>query len=84
MQRAAPAGEHEERLGLTGVPDCTFYSHAKSAATTTGFVVKFNDNGDETQRGNKNSKFQKSITGYIQTSITGFATSIAPDRKSVV
>ena len=78
MQRAAPAGEHEERLGLTGVPDCTFYSHAKSAATTTGFVVKFNDNGDETQRGNKNSKFQKSITGFVTTSVATFATSIAP------
>ena len=78
MQRAAPAGEHEERLGLTGVPDCTFYSHAGSLATTTGFVVKFNDNGDETQRGNKNSKFQKSITGFVTTSVVGFATSIAP------
>jgi hypothetical protein len=78
MQRAAPADEHEERMGLTGIPDCTFYAHAAAADKPTGFVVKFNDNGDETQRGNKNSKFQKSITGYIQTSITGFATSIAP------
>jgi len=65
-------------MGLTGIPDCTFYAHAAAADKPTGFVVKFNDNGDETQRGNKNSKFQKSITGYIQTSITGFATSIAP------
>jgi hypothetical protein len=78
MQRAAPANEHEERMGLTGIPDCTMYSHAKAADKPTGFVVKFNDNGDETQRGNKNSKFQKSITGFIKTSINGYATSIAP------
>merc|ERR1719181_2453659 len=78
MQRAAPQNEHEERLGLTGIPDCTFYGHAASTDTATGFVVKFNDNGDESQRGNKNNKFQKSVTGFVQTSVTGFATSIAP------
>jgi len=78
MQRVAPYDEHEERMGLTGIPDCTFYSHAAAATTTTGFVVKFNDNGDETQRGNKNSKFQKSITGYVKTTEGTYATSIAP------
>merc|ERR1719181_377863 len=78
MQRAAPQNEHEERLGLTGIPDCTFYGHAASTTTATGFVVKFNDNGDESQRGNKNNKFQKSVTGFVQTSVTGYATSIAP------
>ena len=78
MQRAAPSNEHEERMGLTGIPDCTFYSHAASDTTTTGFVVKFNDNGDEVQRGNKNNKFQRSITGFVQTSITNYITSIAP------
>jgi hypothetical protein len=69
MQRYAPADQHEERLGLTGRPDCTLYSHASSAATTTGFVVKFNDNGDETLRGNKNRKSVPSITGKM--SLTG-------------
>jgi hypothetical protein len=78
MQRAAPSNEHEERMGLTGIPDCTFYSHAASVDTPTGFVVKFNDNGDEVQRGNKNNKFQRSITGFVQTSIAGYITSIAP------
>jgi len=78
MQRAAPYDEHEERMGLTGIPDCTFYSHAAATTTATGFVVKFNDNGDEMQRGNKNSKFQKSITGYVKTADSTFATSIAP------
>jgi len=29
MQSAAPANEHEERMGLTGIPDCTMYSHAQ-------------------------------------------------------
>merc|ERR1719453_1264175 len=78
MQRAAPDNEHEERMGLTGIPDCTFYSHASAVDKPTGFIVKFNDNGDETQRGNKNSKFQKSITGVVKTSAGNFITSIAP------
>mmetsp|Transcript_32310 Transcript_32310/g.75480 ORF Transcript_32310/g.75480 Transcript_32310/m.75480 type:complete len:2927 (-) Transcript_32310:112-8892(-) len=70
VQRFAPADEHEERLGLTGLPDCTFYSHAASTSTTTGFVVKFNDNGDETLRGNKNRKNIPSITGRASASGT--------------
>jgi len=69
MQRFAPSDQHEERLGLTGRPDCTLYSHADSTATTTGFVVKFNDIGDETLRGNKNRKNIPSITGKM--SLTG-------------
>ena len=70
MQRFAPSDQHEERLGLTGRPDCTLYSHADSTATTTGFVVKFNDNGDETLRGNKNRKNIPSITGKMSLSGT--------------
>jgi hypothetical protein len=68
VQRFAPADEHEERMGLTGLPDCTLYSHAASTSTTTGFVVKFNDNGDETLRGNKNRKNIPSITGRLSAS----------------
>ena len=63
-QRTAPLDQHEERLGLTGLPDCTMYSHAAATGTPTGFVVKFNDNGDETTRGNKNRKKYPSITGH--------------------
>lgn len=63
-------------MGLTGLPDCTFYSHAKSTSKPTGFVVKFHDNGDETQRGNTDKK--RSVTGHVKTSVTGFSTSIAP------
>lgn len=70
MQRFAPLDEHSERLGLTGLPDCTLYSHAASAATTTGFVVKFSDNGDETLRGNKNRKSIPSVTGRMSASGT--------------
>jgi hypothetical protein len=66
-QRAGPSSQHEEKLGLTGVPDCTMYSHAPSTSLTTGFVVKFSDNGDETQRGNKNRKNYESITGTFAT-----------------
>mmetsp|Transcript_4235 Transcript_4235/g.10192 ORF Transcript_4235/g.10192 Transcript_4235/m.10192 type:complete len:2463 (-) Transcript_4235:343-7731(-) len=62
-QRAAPLDQHEERLGLTGLPDCTMYSHAASDAKPTGFIVKFNDNGDQTTRGNKNRVKYASITG---------------------
>mmetsp|Transcript_60305 Transcript_60305/g.148321 ORF Transcript_60305/g.148321 Transcript_60305/m.148321 type:complete len:1355 (+) Transcript_60305:49-4113(+) len=70
MQRFAPESENAEKLGLTGLPDCTLYSHAASQTTTTGFVVKFNDNGDETLRGNKNRKNIPSITGKLSTSGT--------------
>ena len=31
-----------------GLPDCTMYSHAAATGKPTGFVVKFNDNGDQT------------------------------------
>uniref|UniRef100_A0A7S0YYW7 Laminin IV type A domain-containing protein n=1 Tax=Hemiselmis tepida TaxID=464990 RepID=A0A7S0YYW7_9CRYP len=68
MQRFAPLDEHEERIGLTGLPDCTMYSHAAATGKTTGFVVKFNDNGDETLRGNKNGKTTPSITGRLSAS----------------
>mmetsp|Transcript_25689 Transcript_25689/g.52345 ORF Transcript_25689/g.52345 Transcript_25689/m.52345 type:complete len:2398 (+) Transcript_25689:333-7526(+) len=78
MQRTAPANEHAERLGLTGIPDCTFYSHANSASTSTGFVVKFNDNGDQTQRGNKNKKQIPSITGTVVGTGATYSSSIAP------
>jgi len=77
MQRTAPADEHEERLGLTGIPDCTMYSHAASDTTTTGFVVKFNNNGDQSQRGNKNKKTYPSVTGSIISSGTTYYSSLA-------
>ena len=64
------------------MPDCTLYSHAASTTTTTGFLVKFNDNGDETQRGNKNRKFTPSITGTLvaPTSTIGPCTGTADSK----
>jgi len=78
MQRYSPNGEHEERLGLTGIPDCTLYSHASSATTSSGFVIKLNDNGDQTQRGNKNRKFTPSITGNLVGTGSTYSSTIAP------
>ena len=37
-------------LNKPGLPDCTMYSHAAATGKPTGFVVKFNDNGDQTVR----------------------------------
>jgi hypothetical protein len=82
MQRFAPNGEYEERLGLTGIPDCTFYSHAAATTTETGFVLKFNDNGDQTQRGNKNRVKVPSITGYLVGTGSPYSTTIAPCSSS--
>ena len=78
MQRYAPNGEFEERQGLTGIPDCTLYSHSASTATSTGFLVKFNDNGDQTQRGNKNRIRVPSITGYIVGTAPIYSSTIGP------
>jgi len=83
MQRYSPNGEYEERLGLTGIPDCTLYSHAAAITTETGFVVKFNDNGDQTQRGNKNRIKVPSITGYLVGNGSPHSTTIAPCSSGV-
>lgn len=73
MQRFAPVDERAERLGMTGLPDCTLYPHSRGARTsgrTTGFVVKFSEKPLDTRRRGNGlvGKRSSSVTGRLSSS----------------
>eukprot|EP00292_Cryptomonas_paramecium_P001391 CAMPEP_0113729228 /NCGR_PEP_ID=MMETSP0038_2-20120614/42415_1 /TAXON_ID=2898 /ORGANISM="Cryptomonas paramecium" /LENGTH=2134 /DNA_ID=CAMNT_0000661011 /DNA_START=259 /DNA_END=6663 /DNA_ORIENTATION=+ /assembly_acc=CAM_ASM_000170 len=85
------AADRSQALGcprsrLTGAnadPYCQFYSHGAATERPTGYVAKFNFNGDETNRGNLNRRLDPSVTGYIEATASTLAacTGGSPDTN---